>query len=406
MKYDNDGNATQVGGYGFAYDAEGRLESSSINNSATNFIYDAEGRRVMQRTSTGDTMYLYDAGGMLMAEYPSVASPAPCTTCYLSQDHLGSTRLVLDGSGTAIGCHDFKPFGEEIQAGVDGRTRTCWAATETTLKFTGKERDAFSDGTATKLDFFGARYFAGAQGRFASPDGYGLDQHPEDPQSWNLYSYVRNRPLIAVDPNGEFTCDPKTVSKEQCEKAHRADERAGTALNKIKDPKKREAARRAHEALGGRKDNGVVLTIGDPGEGTSGRVDVGPIQAKTNDNPNGQNITVTLTAGAFDGSNSALSDIEHEGSHTADLHDWINRGSPPGAAVNWYESEFRAYSVEASLARAIGFRLDFGSSLRLGAGTPELLELYTINGILRRSPYFLKPTSKITLWQWNTGGPR
>lgn len=63
--------------------------------------------------------------------------------------------------------------------------------------FTGNERDA-----ETGLDYFGARYFSGAQGRFTSPDEPLIDQFPEDPQSWNLYSYVRNNPLICTDPTG------------------------------------------------------------------------------------------------------------------------------------------------------------------------------------------------------------
>ncbi|MEO8660108.1 MAG: RHS repeat-associated core domain-containing protein, partial [Bryobacteraceae bacterium] len=33
------------------------------------------------------------------------------------------------------------------------------------MEFTGKERDA-----ETGLDYFGARYFSGAQGRFTTPD--------------------------------------------------------------------------------------------------------------------------------------------------------------------------------------------------------------------------------------------
>ena len=249
MKYDNDGNATQVGGYGFAYDAEGRLESSSINNSATNFIYDAAGRRVMRRTPTGDTTYLYDAGGMLMAEYPSVASPAPCTTCYLSQDHLGSTRLELDGSGTAIGCHDFKPFGEEIEAGVDGRTRTCWAATETTLKFTGKERDA-----ETGLDYFGARDFSGAQGRFTSPDPiHIMPQKLVDPQQWNMYAYGRNNPLRFVDPTGMYVDDCANGDKA-CTKRIDKFEKA-----RQKDLKsKNEAVRDAAAQYGNRGENNDV----------------------------------------------------------------------------------------------------------------------------------------------------
>ncbi len=69
---------------------------------------------------------------------------------------------------------------------------------DSVLKFTGKERDA-----ETNLDYFGVRYFSGAQGRFTSPDVPLADQRPEDPQSWNLYSYGRNNPLKYVDPTGQ-----------------------------------------------------------------------------------------------------------------------------------------------------------------------------------------------------------
>lgn len=75
-------------------------------------------------------------------------------------------------------------------------------------KFTSKERD-----TESGLDYFGARYFSGAQGRFTSPDLPFADQHPQDPQSWNLYTYVRNNPLIMIDPKGRdalWIVDKKT----------------------------------------------------------------------------------------------------------------------------------------------------------------------------------------------------
>ena len=63
--------------------------------------------------------------------------------------------------------------------------------------FTSKERDA-----ETGLDWFGSRYMSSAQGRFTSPDKPFADQDPDDPQSWNLYSYVRNNPLKFVDETG------------------------------------------------------------------------------------------------------------------------------------------------------------------------------------------------------------
>jgi len=64
-------------------------------------------------------------------------------------------------------------------------------------QFTSKERDA-----ETGLDYFGARYNSGAQGRFLCPDSPFADQHIQAPQSWNLYTYARNIPLLFVDPTG------------------------------------------------------------------------------------------------------------------------------------------------------------------------------------------------------------
>jgi len=70
---------------------------------------------------------------------------------------------------------------------------------------TGKERDAESGN-----DYFGARYYASTMGRFLSPD-WAAKAMPvpyavlDDPQSLNLYSYVRNNPLSRVDTDGH--CD-------------------------------------------------------------------------------------------------------------------------------------------------------------------------------------------------------
>ena len=44
---------------------------------------------------------------------------------------------------------------------------------------------------------------SGAQGRWMSPDPAGVTATDlNDPQSWNLYAYVRNNPHIFVDPFG------------------------------------------------------------------------------------------------------------------------------------------------------------------------------------------------------------
>ena len=95
-------------------------------------------------------------------------------TEYVTGDHLGSTRLLTNATGGVIRRFDYLPFGEEIPSGLYGRGSDYGgnsypnlgvAGDETSRKFTGKERDSESG-----LDYFGARYFSAAQGRFTSAD--------------------------------------------------------------------------------------------------------------------------------------------------------------------------------------------------------------------------------------------
>lgn len=73
------------------------------------------------------------------------------------------------------------------------------------VHFTGKERDAESG-----LDYFGARYYAENDARWLTPDsgaspilGVPLPYaYLRNPQSFNLYGYVDNNPLIYIDPDG------------------------------------------------------------------------------------------------------------------------------------------------------------------------------------------------------------
>jgi YD repeat-containing protein len=153
-----------VSPYAIAYDAENRQTSVAIDGSTTaTYSYDGDGHRVTKAIAGGSTtVYVYDAKGGLAAEYSSVP-PAETDTLYLTTDHLGSTRVVSNSTGTVVGYHDYLPFGEEIPSGTGARGSLYDAADGVTHKYTSKERD-----TETGLDFFDARYFSGAQGRFTS----------------------------------------------------------------------------------------------------------------------------------------------------------------------------------------------------------------------------------------------
>jgi RHS repeat-associated protein len=90
-------------------------------------------------------------------------------------------------------------------------------------KFTGKERD-----TESGNDYFLARYYSSAMGRFLSPDWasnpqavpYGIYTNP---QTLNLYNYMRNNPLSGIDKDGHCggpndPCSKVTVQATVAEK--------------------------------------------------------------------------------------------------------------------------------------------------------------------------------------------
>lgn len=218
--YDAAGNMTSNGSATYQYNQEDQL-TKFITTTTDIYVYDGDGRRVKKNIGAV-TLYWYDTGGnvidetngsgALTAEYvyfngKRVARRDSSSNIhYYFSDHLGSSSVVTDAAGTMSLCplanspmnyttiptgeeeSDFYPYGGEMLL--------CDRALQH-YKFTGKERDSESG-----LDNFGARYFASSLGRFMRPDDPLADQHSDDPQSWNLYSYVHNDPLSFTDPSG------------------------------------------------------------------------------------------------------------------------------------------------------------------------------------------------------------
>ena len=210
VAYDGAGNLTQDwAGRNFKYDGDNRMVDFRFTAGGVlthvKYHYDGEGRRIQKEVVGGrTTTYVYNAAGQLVAEY---AGTVPAALRYLTPDHLGSTRVVTAANQAqnqgVLTRHDYLPFGQEIEPGRGNRdTINSFTANLTdgpAQKFTGKERDAES-----RLDYFNARYFSGAGGRFTSVDPENAGASPADPQSWNGYTYARNNPLLYVDPDGRY----------------------------------------------------------------------------------------------------------------------------------------------------------------------------------------------------------
>jgi len=209
--YDNAGNLKDepaVLNKHYKYDGENRLVD--FNSGAVQYVYDGDDRRVKKieaASPTRTTVFVYNPGGQLIAEYTSDPVPPPAGgggTSYLTTDHLGSTRVVTGTNPTppVKARYDYLPYGEEIPSTVGGRGNVggYGGADSSRHKFTQKERDSESG-----LDYFLARYYSSAQGRFTSTDPVIVTpERFRDPQQFNLYAYTRNNPLRLVDPTGKI----------------------------------------------------------------------------------------------------------------------------------------------------------------------------------------------------------
>jgi RHS repeat-associated protein len=196
--YDAAGNMTSGAGT-YQYDGENRL--TSYYQGAGLYSYDGDGKRIEKQESSGTTIYVYNAAGQLIAEYTDPEQPVQGGggLSYLTVDHLGSTRVVTDWQGNVKSRRDYLPFGEELQAGIGGRTSGQKYSQLDGVKqrFTGYER-----GSESGLDYAQARYYSSRTGRFTGVDPENAGASLGEPQSWNGYSYAMNNPLNYVDRFG------------------------------------------------------------------------------------------------------------------------------------------------------------------------------------------------------------
>lgn len=124
---------------------------------------------------------------------------------YYFSDHLKTASVITDSAGNIMEDEDYYFWGGELQIVNNDSNH---------YKFAGKERDS-----ETGLDYFGARYYGNWLGRWMSPDWAAKPEAVpysdlSDPQSLNLYSYVRNIPTIATDLDGH-TVMPSVIVTPQ-----------------------------------------------------------------------------------------------------------------------------------------------------------------------------------------------
>src|SRR5215468_7741296 len=116
------------------------------------------------------------------------------TTRYFLPDHLNSTNVVTDASGTVVETLDYYPYGSTR---VDQTTNNFRENKQFVAQYSDPE---------TNLSYLQARYYDGSKGEFLSEDpvflGDPKQQVLTDPQSLNSYSNGNDNPITKSDPNG------------------------------------------------------------------------------------------------------------------------------------------------------------------------------------------------------------
>ena len=223
--------------YTQTWDADNRLVEVVSGTQHTQYFYDADGQRVKRVTPQSTIWYVsadYEVTGpepvvtvTVPATYthklyfPIIANSTPpvnlaparvtyrfngqqvavregVTLTFVHGDHIGSTSLTTDISGTVVSEMRYYPFGE---------TRYSSGNTPTNKRFTSQEEQA-----GIGLYSFGARFYSPLLGRFISADS--IVPRPGNPQSLNRFAYGLNNPLRYTDPTGhDVACAGRDASE-------------------------------------------------------------------------------------------------------------------------------------------------------------------------------------------------
>jgi len=239
-RYDAAGNITyQTGGsYGVSYDGVGNVVSSGNgrtykytpfnkpyeitdpSGASVQFYYGADGLRYKKTNGTVTTLYMdkfYElktssnmieemsfiyfgkrAVGRKTVTKDTSGQMTGQAINYYHTDALGSVTAITGDDGTVLERRSYEPFGRIRAIDYMGTLNDPLPNTValSTRSFTGHEQIEEIGG----LIHMNGRVYDSTLGRFLSADPH--VQAPDDSQSYNRYSYVRNNPLKYTDPSG------------------------------------------------------------------------------------------------------------------------------------------------------------------------------------------------------------
>jgi RHS repeat-associated protein len=186
FQYDGDNRLIVETGPGvsmtLAYDAAGRLDSTTINGTYTKLVWDGDAL-VAEENSLGGILRRYLNGETEDDPYVWFEGSNTGTPYYLITDRQGSVVGYSDSTGDANTIYTYSPYGQP----------TVWGGSR--YRYTGQ-----IEISAAQLYYYKARVYDPVSSRFLQTDPVGYKDNLD------LYAYVGDDPVDRVDPMGLNAC--------------------------------------------------------------------------------------------------------------------------------------------------------------------------------------------------------
>ena len=218
LSYDAAGNLTEdKDGYEYEYDYENRIVKITKDPNDTvvaEFAYDALGRRIHKIDSIAGetTLYYYSSNWQVLCEYDGsnnaeklfvygnyidevLLMKADGNDYYYVHDHLYSPAALTDSAGDVIERCEYDAYGEVaiMDASYNLRSESVYG---NPYYFTCRRLNILDNGNL-EVYYYRHRSYDCYTGRFLQPDPIGYSD------GMNLYSYVKQNPIIYTDPFGK-----------------------------------------------------------------------------------------------------------------------------------------------------------------------------------------------------------
>ena len=166
----------------FVYDGDGKRVKSVINGETTHFV----GSHYEKIINGSATKYYLAGTSMIALRKDGVLN-------FVLSDHLGSTSITTDTSGSLVSELRYKAWGE---------VRYSSGTQQTKHTYTGQ----YSNVSDFGLMFYQARWYDSSLGRFTQPDSI-IPEQTQGTQAWDRFGGMNNNPVRFNDPSGHCIVD-------------------------------------------------------------------------------------------------------------------------------------------------------------------------------------------------------